>query len=95
MHVLQMDQDASDLVSKLLQKDISRRYGNLREGCKDIKEHPFYAAKKFDWGDFAQRGGALCPPMFDANKFERVNAEEVVLEGKMCKTEDQSHFKGF
>ena len=42
-----------DLVSKLLQ-DISRRYGNLRDGCKDIKEHAFYAGAHFDWTDYGR-----------------------------------------
>ena len=38
-----MDHDASDLISKLLQKDITRRYGNLKDGAKDIKDHAFYS----------------------------------------------------
>ena len=56
-----MDSEAVDIISKLLQKDISRRYGNLRDGCKDIKEHPFYAKHAFDWSNYDQRGSAFKP----------------------------------
>ena len=90
-----MDPDAVDLIQKLLQKDITRRYGNLREGAKDIKNHAFYAAKKFDWANFAQRGEVFRPDAFDASKYEWLAAESVVTESKRCKPEDQQHFAQF
>ncbi len=33
---------ARDLISKLLQADLSRRLGNLRGGSADIRKHPFF-----------------------------------------------------
>ena len=33
---------ARDLISKLLQSDLSRRLGNLRGGSADIRKHPFF-----------------------------------------------------
>lgn len=86
---------ATDLIAKLLQKDITRRYGNLRDGCKDIKEHAFYAKHSFNWSDYAQRGAAFKPPKFDPSKYEWLPAEAIVTESKPCKAEDQSLFANF
>ena len=36
-----------DLVKKLLQSDLSKRYGNLKGGAKDIKAHPWYQNMDF------------------------------------------------
>ena len=84
-----------DLISKLLQKDITRRFGNLRDGCKDIKEHPFYAKHNFQWDNYSQRGSAFKPSKFDASKYEWLPAESIVTEAKPCKAEDQAVFAGF
>ena len=91
----EMNIDAADLISKLLQKDISKRYGNLRDGCKDIKEHPFYAKSGFDWTDYAQRGSAFIPPLFDASKYEWLPAERIVTDAKPCKPADSELFTSF
>ena len=90
-----MDPDAVDLIGKLLQKDISRRYGNLKDGTGDIKNHKFYTTRKFDWLDYAQRGTAFKLPPFDASKYEWLPAGKVVVDAKHCKPEDQSNFDGF
>jgi len=42
-----VNKHARDLISKLLQADLSRRLGNLRNGAKDIRRHPFF--RGFDW----------------------------------------------
>uniref|UniRef100_A0A182W7A9 Protein kinase domain-containing protein n=1 Tax=Anopheles minimus TaxID=112268 RepID=A0A182W7A9_9DIPT len=39
--------DLCDLVHHLLQTDLSRRYGNLRNGCNDIKQHAWF--KSTNW----------------------------------------------
>eukprot|EP00291_Cryptomonas_curvata_P027808 CAMPEP_0172212568 /NCGR_PEP_ID=MMETSP1050-20130122/37089_1 /TAXON_ID=233186 /ORGANISM="Cryptomonas curvata, Strain CCAP979/52" /LENGTH=361 /DNA_ID=CAMNT_0012893263 /DNA_START=151 /DNA_END=1236 /DNA_ORIENTATION=+ len=39
--------EARDLISKLLTSDLSRRLGNLKDGAKDIRNHPWF--KGFDW----------------------------------------------
>ena len=90
-----MDRDAVELISKLLQKDISRRYGNLRDGCKDIKEHPFYKKHGFDWTDFGQRASVCTPSKFDPTKYEWLAAESIVTEAKPCKPDESAMFDGF
>jgi len=49
----ELPQGAADLITKLCEKDTARRYGNLKGGVADIKEHKFYhsAACGFSWHD--------------------------------------------
>jgi len=42
------DKSAKSLIKKLCQHDLSLRYGNLKNGVKDIKDHRFF--KELDWG---------------------------------------------
>jgi len=42
------DKDAKVLVKKLLQADLSKRWGNLKNGVKDIKECKWYSVINFD-----------------------------------------------
>mmetsp|Transcript_15218 Transcript_15218/g.49953 ORF Transcript_15218/g.49953 Transcript_15218/m.49953 type:complete len:373 (+) Transcript_15218:124-1242(+) len=42
-----------DLVKKLLQADLTKRYGNLKGGARDIKVHPYFAGT--DWGAVVRR----------------------------------------
>eukprot|EP00884_Botryococcus_braunii_P004451 jgi/Botrbrau1/14006/Bobra.150_1s0016.1 len=42
-----------DLIRKLLQTDLSKRYGCLAGGISDIKTHPFF--KPIDWTALAER----------------------------------------
>lgn len=39
---------AKDLLENLLTSDISRRYGNLKDGSRDIKDHPFFEGLDFN-----------------------------------------------
>lgn len=39
--------DLKDLLKNLLQVDLTRRYGNLRSGVKDIKEHRWFKDTDF------------------------------------------------
>lgn len=41
------DRDARSLVKHLLQQDLSKRYGNLKRGALDVKEHRFFV--KINW----------------------------------------------
>ena len=63
-----MNPDATDLISKLLQKDISRRYGNLREGAKDIKDHAFFKGAQFPWDNPFGERGSIRPDAFNQAK---------------------------
>lgn len=35
--------DVRDLLSKLIQRDLSKRLGNLQNGVQDVKDHPWFA----------------------------------------------------
>ena len=45
---------ARDIVKKLLQKDVTRRIGNLRGGARDITAHAWFA--KVEWPVILRRG---------------------------------------
>merc|ERR1711916_102455 len=40
--------EAKDLIRSLLQVDITKRFGNLKDGANDIKNHPWFASVKWD-----------------------------------------------
>ena len=42
------DKNAKALVKKLLTADLSKRYGNLKDGSDDILKHKWFAS--LDWG---------------------------------------------
>ncbi|KAI9312729.1 kinase-like domain-containing protein [Dichotomocladium elegans] len=42
------DPNAKDLLKRLLVADLSRRYGNLKNGAEDIKRHPWFEGVDFD-----------------------------------------------
>ena len=41
------EETSKSLIKHLLDRDISRRYGNLKNGVEDIKNHPFF--RSMDW----------------------------------------------
>jgi len=45
--------DLKDLLRNLLQVDLTKRYGNLKNGVNDIKNHKWFAST--DWIDVYQR----------------------------------------
>ena len=42
------DDTSKSLIKHLLDRDISRRYGNLKNGVDDIKNHPFFRSMNWD-----------------------------------------------
>lgn len=42
------DPNAKDLLARLLTSDLTRRYGNLKNGAEDVKRHPWFTAVDFD-----------------------------------------------
>ena len=50
--------DAKDLVKHLLTSDLSKRYGNLKNGVADIKNHRWFA--DIDWNKLMRR--EIAPP---------------------------------
>ena len=47
------DSNAKSLVKHILVQDLSKRYGNLKNGVDDIKGHRFF--KNMDWNDLLKR----------------------------------------
>eukprot|EP00933_Yihiella_yeosuensis_P027214 TRINITY_DN21107_c0_g1_i2.p1 TRINITY_DN21107_c0_g1~~TRINITY_DN21107_c0_g1_i2.p1 ORF type:complete len:359 (-),score=64.05 TRINITY_DN21107_c0_g1_i2:51-1046(-) len=45
--------EAKSLVKKLLQADLGKRYGNLKNGADDIKEHKWF--KDLNWTDLLEK----------------------------------------
>lgn len=54
-----VSKQARDLISKLLQADLSRRLGNLRHGGRDVRKHPWF--RGFDFNALVRR--QLPPPI--------------------------------
>ena len=50
---------ARDLIRKLLQSDLTKRYGNLKGGVRDIKNHPWFHG--VDWDALLKR--EVVPPI--------------------------------
>lgn len=42
------DQRLKSLIKHLLRRDLSKRFGNLKDGAKDIKEHRFFEEINFE-----------------------------------------------
>ncbi|OMJ27935.1 cAMP-dependent protein kinase type 3 [Smittium culicis] len=60
----QFDPIARDLVEKLITSDLSSRYGNLKNGSKDIKNHPWF--QEVDWNKLARL--EIAAPLIPAKK---------------------------
>jgi hypothetical protein len=45
----QFDKDCKSIVLKLVEPDLSKRYGNLKNGINDIKTHQFF--RDVNWTD--------------------------------------------
>jgi len=85
---------AVDLVTKLLQKDTTRRYGNLRDGADDIKKHAFYGSTAFDWNNALTMRSNARAPEFDPNKYEWQPISKYI-DDKPCTKEEDSMFASF
>jgi len=85
---------AVDLVTKLLQKDTTRRFGNMKDGAVDIKKHAFYSSTAFDWNNAITMRSTARAPEFNANKYDWKPAQ-MYLEDKPCSKDDNALFAGF
>lgn len=47
------NENATDIIMKLMEVDASRRYGNLRHGAGDVFAHPWF--REVDWNKLAAR----------------------------------------
>jgi serine/threonine protein kinase len=94
-----VSKQAKDLISKLLQADLSRRLGNLRNGSLDVRRHPFF--KGFDWNALIRREmkppidiGASISSEDDTSFFDDYGDEELPNAGPVSSQEDKL-FAGF
>lgn len=74
------DSNLKSLIKHLLRRDLSKRFGNLKNGAKDIKEHRFFADLNYD--DLLSR--KLKPPYLPDTsnlKTKEVNWEKDKLVG--------------
>jgi len=55
----QLEEDAKDLVSKLLEEDSNKRLGCMKRGAQDIMDHMFF--KGLDWSSVHNK--KLAPPL--------------------------------
>lgn len=68
------DPKAKHLVSRLLERDLTKRYGNLKHGSKDIKNHPWFQEVPWDSLKTKQIAAPLIPPkrhLGDTGNFDR------------------------
>ena len=47
------DKDAKSLIKHLLEADLSKRYGNLKNGADDIKNHIWFG--KINWQEMVEK----------------------------------------
>jgi len=47
------DKDAKSLIKHLLEADLSKRYGNLKNGADDIKNHRWFG--KINWQEMIEK----------------------------------------
>lgn len=73
------DPNAKSLVKHLLEQDLTKRYGNLKGGAKDIKDHRFF--KDIKWADLLNR--KIPPPYLppvkndeDISNFGQIEEDE-------------------
>ena len=57
--------DAKSLIKHLLQEDLSKRYGNLKNGVNDIKNHRFFNG--LDWNRLLYK--EIEPPFIPPNPY--------------------------
>ena len=77
------DPNAVDLVRKLTSHDVSMRFGNLREGVEDIKNHPWFSG--VNWQKLYEK--KIRPPYIpkvtdpgDSRHFELYPEENILYE---------------
>ena len=89
---------ARDLVKKLLQADLTKRYGNLRSGAKDIKSHPWFAG--LDWNALQRKviAAPIKPPVTgtgDTSQYDDYSDVGPLVHDFDLTEEDQQNFKPF
>ena len=86
------DANLKSLIKHLLRRDLSKRFGNLKDGAKDIKEHRFFEDINFD--DLLQKKlKAPYVPNTKALKEKVCDWEKEKLSGAKAVKGDEDPFK--
>lgn len=91
------DPNAKDLLKRLLTSDLSRRYGNLKNGAEDIKCHPWFDGVDFDRVGNRQIRAPYIPHIRgdgDASHFDKY-PEQTERYGQPCEDPYRDKFPDF
>lgn len=84
-------EDLQGLVTKLLEKDISKRYGNLKKGADDIKSHSWF--KDINWLSLVNQKvkATFIPRVVGPNDL----SQYTVLKERLLETSDQPMYEKY
>lgn len=93
-----MKPSAKDLISNLLQIDLSKRYGNLKDGVDDIKNHKWFEG--IDWNQMSSLKSSppfipVCGGEEDSSNFQRYDEDPDLLPGKNDSDPFAEQFQGW
>ena len=93
-YLAKMPTKAVSLTSKLLERDVSKRFGNLVDGAKDIKSHRFYSSEaSFTWDNALTYRSSLPVPKFDAEAYDWIPAPTHVADRRPCAPDESKLFE--
>lgn len=94
-----VNDDAKDLIKKLLTRRQTSRLGNLSGGCQDVKDHPWFSTMDWDKLNNYKLKAPWVPTIknpLDASHFEDFSREEREREtGRALSSKEQALFKDF
>ncbi|KAG0663669.1 camp-dependent protein kinase catalytic subunit [Maudiozyma exigua] len=74
-------EDAKDILTKLINRDLTKRLGNLQDGSEDVKKHPWFSEVIWDKVLARYIETSYEPPIHqgqgDTSQFERYPEEEI------------------
>ena len=71
----QFSVDLKDLLKNLLQVDLTKRIGNLKNGVNDVKQHRWFA--KIDWLEIFER--RVKAPYLPKEEYEHYDEEPLYI----------------
>ncbi|SBS84160.1 cAMP-dependent protein kinase catalytic subunit (PKAc), partial [Plasmodium malariae] len=85
-----LDNSCKHLMKKLLSHDLTKRYGNLKKGAQNVKEHPWFC--NIDWPNLLNKKVEVpykpkYKNVFDSSNFERVQ-EDLTVADKITNEND-------
>ena len=80
-----INKDAKSLITRLLHRDVSKRFGCMARGTKDIKEHDYYNYGSFNWNHLISKKlkAPYVPKVSKAKGISTENFATVHADGKV------------